>query len=182
MANGPPDYTLDPTRIRTTGEASVEGTVVSASITDTGVQITVRSGSISSRDVTLTYDEIVTVETVEELSHSLVIGAGGTEYVLMNVTIDEDRILELANAVKQGVRQARTPGSGSERSESTRSGGSEPAPDGEGGTGERRDSTETTSADGSPQSAADELKKWVELHEQGVITDEELEQKKQELL
>ena len=76
-----------------------------------------------------------------------------------------------------GTGRGQSGSSDTGRSEQPDPGQSEPTPDRRGTTGGDQNAGETGTADGSPQSAAAELKKWVELHEQGIIIDEELEQK-----
>lgn len=162
MSNGASNYEIDPSRIRMSGDEAFEAIALSAEINETGVHIAARTGSVSTREIELPYEDIDSVGAEEGLLYALVLEADGTRYALTNVAANESQIQEIIGDVRTAIEEANSPSVN----------GQQPEPDG---------ATETDSAD-APTSDADELQKWVELHEQGVISDEELEQKKRELL
>jgi hypothetical protein len=150
---------LDPNQLRASGDRSFDEIVLSAAVTPDGIQVETRSGSISTNEIEIAYDDLVAVTSKQELSFALVFETTDTEYVLTNVTPDPNRIEELVATIRERIdpQSSRIPSS-------------------DGG------AADSGSATGDSTSAADELQKWVELHEQGVISDVELEQKKRELL
>jgi len=150
---------LDANRVRASGAESFEEIVVSAAISPDCISIETRTGSISADELELSYEELEVVDSKRELSFALVFETTDTEYVLTNVTPDPNRIEDLVATIRERIdpQGSRIPSS-------------------DGGAADSR------SATGGSTSAADELQKWVELYEQGVIDEAELEQKKRELL
>lgn len=162
MSGEPPHYEIDPNRIRVRGREELEAIALSATVDASGVQVTVRTGAVSSREIQLSYADISSVETTEELTYGLVLVTDDSEYTITNVTANDEEFAEIVSFVRDRIRRHDS-GQGNR----TASGSSDPAGD--------------TSAQSGAANAA-ELQKWVELNEQGVISDAELEEKKRELL
>lgn len=156
MSDGVPEYDINPNRVRVEGEEPFEAVALSTTIDKSGVRINARTGSVTNRFIELSYDEIEAVDKVDELVYALVIEAEGQRYTMTNVTASDDEIAEIIDYIRRQIRSQRTNGRQSD-----------PAPE---ANGEAETST------------ADELSKWAELNEQGVISDEEFEEKKREFL
>lgn len=163
MSNGAPNYEIDPSRIRISGDETSEAIAVSAEINETGIQITARTGSVSTREIELLYDDIDSVSSKKELLYALVLEAGETTYALTNVAANESQIQEITGDVRTAIEATNSVDVNGQQAKTS--------------TTDAEDSNADTST-----SDADELQKWVELNEQGVISDEELEEKKQQLL
>lgn len=153
-------YEVDPNYLRISGEEDLDAVAVYLVVDDSGVQFCARTGSLSKRTFDLSYDEIDSVETVQDLSYGLVIENGKNEYTLTNVAADSDRIEEITGAIRASI------GAGGENAGDTVDSSGDPSKNGH--------------ADG--KTPADRLQKWADLHEQGIITKEEFEKKKRELL
>lgn len=164
MSDGAPEYVIDPNRIRAVGAEEFEAVALSLSLDEAGVTVEVRTGAFSDRTVELDYSEVVAVDRLEELAYALVFETDDTEYIVTNVSANADEVAEMVEFVRRQMRRVRR------QSESTDDAGASPTA-GDGG----------TAASGG-ESAAAELQRWTELYEQGVISEDELEEKKRELL
>lgn len=160
MSDGPPTHEIDPNRVRVEGREELDAVALSASLTDRTIQVSVRTGAVGSRDIELSYDDVEAVAAAQELSYALVVETDDAEYTITNITASREEITEIVEFVRGRMRSTGADGS---QANGAASGAS-------------------ASDDGGSTSAADELQKWVELNEQGVITDAELEEKKEELL
>lgn len=156
MSDGAPKYDINPNRVRVEGAEPFEAVALSTEIDESGVRINARTGTVTNRRIELSYDDIEAVDMVDELVYTLVFEAEGRQYTVTNVTASDDEIAEIVDYVRRQMRSPRTNG--------------------------RQPDPASDSGEEAETSTADELKKWVELNEQGVITDEELEAKKRELL
>lgn len=156
--SGGETYHIEPNRVRATGAEEFEAVAMQLSIDPSGVELELRTGALSTRTVELSYEDLDGVETVEKLSHALVLEADGTRYTVTNVTADERELRELLASLQEYLERA---------------GAHDPAQPDDG-----------TESGHTPRNAGavDELERWVDPHEQGVISEEELEQKKRELL
>lgn len=175
MSDAAPEYVIDPNRVRATGAEDLDAVALSLRIGDGGVVVGLRTGAFTDRTLELSYDELVAVDAVSELSYGLVVETAETAYTVTNVTASDDEIDAIVRYVRERVREARRA-----RETERDDGVDDSGPDGE--------STENGSADGDDpdatggESAATELQRWTDLYEQGVITEEELQEKKRELL
>lgn len=171
MSNRAPKYDIDPNRLRVDGPETYEAVAIAMEIDRDGVRIDARTGTVSSQNIELSYGEIEAVETVEELAYALVVDTEGTQYTVTNVTASERKIDEITAYVRDQIRRFQRNGTQP---------GADTGPTTNGATANGANADKD---DGSAEiSAAEELQKWVELNEQGVISDEELEEKKRKLL
>jgi hypothetical protein len=164
MSEGPNTYDIDPSRVRVQGAEELDAVALSATVDDRQIRVEARTGAISTREFVLRYDDVDAVDVVRDLSYALVLETVDAEYKITNVTANGDEIDEIAEFVRTRMDKAR-------RDEPRQNGTSPDAASG----------GQASTSDGQV-SAADELQRWVELNEKGVISDAELEEKKEELL
>lgn len=167
MADESVRFTSNPNELRAAGREEMEAIALSLTIDKGGVVVEARLGTFTKREVELTYGQMSDVEVTEAISFGLVFYTPGTTYTVTNVTSDRREADEMAEFVLGQIRRA----SGTEQ---TNAGGAN---------GGRN--TASAPTDGGQESAPDateQIQKWAQLHEQGIISDEEFEQKKRDLL
>jgi hypothetical protein len=149
-------------------------------VADEGVTIMARGGVVGGpRDVELSYDEIQAVDHEGEYTFDLVLETAANTYTVTNVTADRSEITAMIDFVcgRLGGR--------------TRPSRSQTASDGSGVTNGRRPADGSGTADSGGSGGSDgsdggdvteQLRKFAELRDDGIISEEEFERKKQELL
>lgn len=172
---------IDPNRLRIDGGDAADDVVVSASIETDATRVEVRGG-VATRTVEIPHDGLSAVDYDRGLNYDLVLTADGTTYRLTNVTASREEIESIADAIRQARRERAgsvtdggSPDAGAGRSGDAAAVGGTPD-----GTGDSDGSGSAADPDGT--TAADELRKWARLRDDGVITEAEFEQKKAELL
>lgn len=174
---------LDPNRLRVDDGNAADDVVVSASIEADATRVDVRRG-VGTRTVEIPHNALSTVDYDRGLNFDLVLTADETTYRLTSVTASRSEVESIVDIVREARR---------ERVGSVADGGSpdpEPAPSDLNPDPEPdRDSDLSSDPDpnagsgpGGDTTAPDELRKWAQLRDEGVITEAEFEEKKAELL
>lgn len=153
-------YKAEPNRLYVKGEHELDAIAVSLLVDSSGVHICARTGSVTKQTFDLSYDDITSVETIQNLSYDLVLHNGTREYHLTNVAADSDRIAEIVEAIRDSLS------GGTDDSQATMAGSDGPSKNGQ----------------ASGKAPVERLEKWADLCEQGVINENELQKKKRELL
>jgi hypothetical protein len=178
-------FRTTPNRLRAEGATDLDAVAMSMLIDEEGVHLTVRRGTFDKDRINLTYDTVDAVDYRDDLTYSLVVEAGGTVYTVTNVTADRREIESIVEYVRGAVnrRRSRAVDGGSARTGNAGS-GSEARPEPTGGTGGDADGSGSSTGAGAGAGAdvTERLREWADLRDQGIITDEEFETKKRELL
>lgn len=149
-------------------------------VADEGVTIMARGGVVGGpRDVELSYDEIQAVDHEGEYTFDLVLETTANTYTVTNVTADRSEITAMTEFVRGrlGAEPTRA------RSPTASDGGSDGGP--ATGSAAAGGGGPTNAGGGSGDGDADvteQLRKFAELRDDGIISEEEFERKKQELL
>lgn len=146
-------------------------------VADEGVTIMARGGVVGGpQDVELSYDEITAVDHEGEYTFDLVLETAANTYTVTNVTADRSEITAMTEFVRRQLgaqptrARSQTASDGSGVADEPPTGG---GPSGSGGAG-------STGPDGA--SVTEQLREFAELRDDGIISQEEFERKKKELL
>jgi hypothetical protein len=187
-------FRTTPNRLQAEGATDMDSVAMSMLIDEEGVHLTVRRGSFDKERIDLTYDSVDAVDYRDDLTYSLVVKADGTVYTVTNVTADPREIESIVEYVQNAVdrRRNRVVDGGATRAGGGGSGSGTTADtdtDAEGGGGPTGGGADGTGATGGSPPGSDtggdvteRLREWADLRDQGIITDEEFEAKKRELL
>jgi hypothetical protein len=191
-------FRADPNRLRAEGGENLDAIAMSLELDGEGVHLALRTGSFTERTIDVPYASVSATGYEEGLTYDLVFEADGTTYRVTNVTADESEMREMLEFVRERVRAARRVGGTAPASESgsasaSNGGNTEPAADGAGepqsqSQSQSRSRSGDRSAGGTSRTADDtsnpveQLREWADLRDQGIISDEEFEAKKRELL
>lgn len=139
-------------------------------VTDECVTIMARGGVIGGpQDIELSYDEIETADYDGQYTYDLVLETPVNTYTVTNVSADEAEISAVVEFIRSQCRDdpdtSRTASDGS-------------------GTTAKTDPVSSQPGDVSDSGgdAAEQLRKFAELRDDGIISDEEFERKKRQLL
>jgi hypothetical protein len=195
-------FESDPNVTVVEGDRSVELVTQKLEITDAGVLIMTRGGVMGgANDVELAYESIDAVDYRGEYVFELVIETARNTYTVRNVSPDEDEMRDMVGFIDNRAAQARAStgrsrsaadglgaaGSGSRSGSAGRAGANgEPSRSSAGANGSNGAADtdpSATSNGGSDDGDVDEqLRRFAQLKEDGVITEEEFQRKKEELL
>lgn len=190
-----------PNVTRVTGDENAELVTQRMEITDTGVTLMTRNGYLGGpSDIDIPYSQIVRADGRGQYNYNLVVETGSKVYEITNVSTDQDELAAMVSLINdratqvqasydrsragdtstgntaatsggqpsQGGRRSTGSDVGPTESENARSGGSASGPDGGGG-----------SDDGD---VTEQLRRFAELRDDGIISEEEFQAKKQQLL
>lgn len=182
-------FRADPNRLLAEGDEGIDAPAMSFEVDDDGLRLTARTGTLTKRTFEFAYADVTAVDYDEGLTYDLLFEADGTTYRVTNVTADQSEVRDLVAFVRdrgeEARRRERATGesttddggaSGSPNASTNGAAGADPDP----GTG----SGGGAAADGSGATAdvAEQLREWAALREEGIITEEEFEEKKRDLL
>lgn len=155
-------------------------------VDDDGVHVVARGGLLGgSREIDLQYADVVEVRYEEAITYELVVETADATYTVTNVTGDEAEAEAVARfvATQAGLAPAESsvdatdPQAVSDGGDANGGVGSEA----DAGTGRMGHGAADESAAGE-SAVARRLREFAQLRDDGIITDEEFERKKQELL
>jgi hypothetical protein len=195
-------FESDPNVTVVEGDRSVELVTQKLEINDAGVLIMTRGGVMgSANDVELAYESIDAVDYRGEYVFELVIETGRNTYTVRNVSPDEDEIRDMVGFIDNRAAQARAStgrsrsaadglgaaGSGSRSGSAGRAGANgEPSRSSAGANGSNGaadpDPSATSNGGSDDRNVDEQLRRFAQLKEDGVITEEEFQRKKEELL
>jgi len=171
-------------------------------VDEAGIRIEARTGMVSKREFELDYADIEEVRSREQISNALILETPGTQYVVpnvtakvtANVTANDDAMDDLMRYIRGRVARAKRGRSQLESGTATPEGASADGGAAASATSVPRSGPEAGADagiggdgtgdghDASNVGDAEAIRKWAELHDQGLITQEEFERKKRELL
>lgn len=147
-------------------------------VADEGVKIMARGGVVGGpRDIELSYGEIQAVDHEGEYTFDLVLETAANSYTVTNVTADRSEIAAITEFVRRQLGTQPTRARSPTASDGGNS-GDRPAMRSASASGGGR----TNAGSGGDGDVTAQLREFAELRDDGIISEEEFERKKQELL
>jgi hypothetical protein len=153
-------------------------------VTDWGVRLLCRGGVMGGpRDIEIGYSELVGVERQGRYTYELVLRTRTNTYTVTNVTSNEREIDDTVDYIQDHLDRAASPGtsgsSAADRRGERVDGGTRAT---EGGDSGASGSDGTAGGGSGTTDVTDQLRRFAELRDDGILTEEEFERKKKELL
>jgi hypothetical protein len=181
-------FQVTPNRLRASGAESLDAIAMQLDVTEESLQVVLRTGRLSKRTLELQYGDLEAVRESQGVTFDLVVETADTTYTVTNVTGERTELENILSFVQKRIRELQQPDPEPTREQGTPSGTSQNgASSGSGGAAGTASASASAATDGAgagsdAMSVTEQLKEWAELREQGIISDEEFERKKQELL
>jgi hypothetical protein len=161
-------FRADPNRLLAEGDEGIDAPAMSFEVGDDGLRLTARTGTLTKRTFEFAYPDVTSVGYDEGLTYDFVFEAGGTTYQVTNVTADRSEIRDVVAFVRDRRGAARR------RERAADASAADASADADAGA--------TADGSGATADVAEQLREWAALRDEGIITDEEFEAKKRDLL